>query len=356
MVALAMKAGGFYDSHSKGQANVIRKAHGLMAQALESVPLPSPSVPFTVVDYGCSEGKNSVAALEFIIEKIRTRRAGQPIVSFHNDIPQNNFNALCSHFLEPSYLSMKSAGPIFSFAAPGSFFEQVLPRDSVHFGISTSAAHWLSGDCTGAVRGHVHHLYGTAAEKKHFAELAARDWLAFLQARAAELKSGAKVMVSFQARHGSEMDDSNTGNPYAKAFDVISTAVLQLVEEKIISRQAYERLAFPIYCRTLEEVRAPFGNELKGVLSLDHLESTLITIPIREQFERDGNLDAYVLELIPQIRAWSEPVLRDALQLQAKDTGIIEDIYARMESLIRQDPHGSLSGRIMIWYLVFSKN
>ena len=354
MVALAMKAGGFYDSHSKGQANVIRNAHGLITGAMETVPLPAPGMPFTIVDYGCSEGKNSLSAVGYIIDNVRSRRAGQAVVAFHNDIPQNNFNALCSHFLEPDYLAMKSAGPLFSFAAPGSFFEQVMPDDSVHFGISTSAAHWLSGDCTGAVREHVHHLYATVVEQNYFAEIASRDWSAFLRARAAEMRSGGKMVVSFQANN-TEANKTTIGNPYVKAFDLISKAVLQLVDENVISREGYYRLAFPIYCRTLAEVRAPFDNELRGVLNLDHVEPALMTIPIREQFECDGNVEDYVCELIPQIRAWSEPVIRHALQLDPKDAAIIEQIYSRMESLVRDDPYDTLSGRVMIWYLVFSK-
>ena len=174
-------------------------------------------------------------------------------------------------------------------------------------------------------------------------------------ARAAELVPGGKMFVAMQAQYDAIPGEPAKHNPSSLMFDLMCKAIRQLSDEKVISRTAYERLTFPLYFRTLAEVKAPFEDELKGVLKLEHAATTLGKLPIRERFEQDGDVEAYVCELIPQIRAWAEPVLQRELELADGDMAIVDQVFERMASLVREDPLHTLTGTILMWSLVFTK-
>ena len=57
-----MVGGGFYDAHSTFQAEVAASGAALLNQAVESLELPADG-KIIVADYGCGEGRNSMATI-----------------------------------------------------------------------------------------------------------------------------------------------------------------------------------------------------------------------------------------------------------------------------------------------------
>ena len=115
-----------------------------------------------------SQGKNSLLPMGCAIRDLRPRiGANRPICVFHVDQPSNDFNSLFEVLTsDPSRYELSQAN-VFPCAVRRSFYEQVLPSQSVHLGWSSSAAmaqpssvthprpllvcpqHW---NCTGGVR------------------------------------------------------------------------------------------------------------------------------------------------------------------------------------------------------------
>ena len=75
-----MVGGGYYDANSSFQAHVAESGKALLQQAVEALTLPAEA---TVADYGCSEGRNSMATianaleLSFAAWRFRLRRLAQ---------------------------------------------------------------------------------------------------------------------------------------------------------------------------------------------------------------------------------------------------------------------------------------
>ncbi len=97
----------------------------------------------TIADYGCSEGRNSLAPVRAAIEEMRrVHSADTPISVVHTDLPQNDFSSLFATVADdPSTY----AGPnIYSQRGRESFYQHILPPHSVSLGWSSIALHWLS--------------------------------------------------------------------------------------------------------------------------------------------------------------------------------------------------------------------
>src|ERR1700733_3166711 len=129
-----MRDEGFYDNHSSIQRSVLEVAEPLIRYAAESISLGSGHEPTTIVDYGASEGSNSVAAVNFALETIWLRKTDQPVRVIHEDQPQNNFNKLFENvyqFQDTEYSQTihtpSGQTKLFVFASGCSFYGQVVP-------------------------------------------------------------------------------------------------------------------------------------------------------------------------------------------------------------------------------------
>ena len=98
----------------------------------------------------------------------------------HNDLPSNDFATLLANLSAPgSYCGVRPEVRVLT--APRSFFEQVVPRGKIAFGVSDSAAHWLSRQPPGLDL--PHGLYRSDAPPAKLAKVldqAATNWSDFL--------------------------------------------------------------------------------------------------------------------------------------------------------------------------------
>ena len=136
-----MVGGGYYDAHSTFQAAVAESGKTLLQNAVAALSLTA-SGEATIADYGCSEGRNSMATIGSALELL----AGRGVAGFgvlHNDLPTNDWLSLAKNLSSPdSYLArFPQARALF---APRGFFERVTLPSSVTLGTSGSAVHWLS--------------------------------------------------------------------------------------------------------------------------------------------------------------------------------------------------------------------
>ncbi|MEO1116169.1 MAG: hypothetical protein AAFY05_27775, partial [Pseudomonadota bacterium] len=106
-----MTGQGFYDANSTAQWNAIEAVLPLLDRAASQFPLPGDGV-ITFADYGCSEGRNSVAVME---RALRTAlpRTTLPVQTVHSDLPTNDFATLFQN-LRPHGQSVFGSDRVFS--------------------------------------------------------------------------------------------------------------------------------------------------------------------------------------------------------------------------------------------------
>jgi hypothetical protein len=83
--AAAMEGGGFYNRHSAMQATGIAALLSLWEAACRTVHIGQG--PVTIVDYGSSQGRNSMAPMRIAINRLRDRLGPSiPIEIVHTDL------------------------------------------------------------------------------------------------------------------------------------------------------------------------------------------------------------------------------------------------------------------------------
>jgi salicylate 1-O-methyltransferase len=122
-----------YNLHSSWQLQDILTEAPVIAENLKHA-LNITEGPLVIADYGSSEGFNSMTLFRNVIETFR-KESDRPVHVNHIDLPDNDWGVLTNliNTSENSYLRL----PNTSFSViEKSFYEQVLPSDSVHAGFS----------------------------------------------------------------------------------------------------------------------------------------------------------------------------------------------------------------------------
>jgi hypothetical protein len=249
-----MEGHGAYNRSSRVQAGGLSPALPLLKQAARAVPLAAAPEPIVIADYGCSEGHNSLSPMAGAIGALRERTGPDRAISVvHIDQPGNDFNALfqlLAHDRE-SYLAADPA--VFASAVGRSFYEQVLPANSVTIGWSSWAVQWLSR-IPAVIPDHIQVAFSSdAAARAAFAQQAAEDWRRFLALRARETRSGGRLVLLTMAT-----DDAGDFG-YRAVVQAMYGALMSLAEEGIVHREDARRMAIPTFGRSRVDFMAPFG-------------------------------------------------------------------------------------------------
>jgi hypothetical protein len=169
-----MEGEGAYNRHARVQASGISLALPFLESAARKIVSDSDSQPIVIVDYGSSQGKNSLMPLRAAIGTIRSRfGSNRPILVFHVDQPANDFNTLFELLDSDADRYTLNDANVFPSAIGRSFYERVLPRDHVDLGWSSYAVVWLSRIPT-LIPGHFHSSCSTGAVRAEFERQAAR--------------------------------------------------------------------------------------------------------------------------------------------------------------------------------------
>jgi hypothetical protein len=140
-VTTGMKGEGFYDRNSSPQWAAIEAVLPWLKTAVSQWDLRDSDSPVAVIDYACSEGRNSIAMIDQIVPVLR-QRTSRPIQVFHSDLPTNNFNKLFVN-LATGDRSLSSSDGIYSAAVAGSMFDQLMPPQSVNLATTFNAIGFL---------------------------------------------------------------------------------------------------------------------------------------------------------------------------------------------------------------------
>jgi hypothetical protein len=323
-----MQSGGVYDHHSDYQLRGAISQFDLVASiAAELVP-DGERGGMALADYGCAQGRVTNLLIRRAIERIRAGYPDVPLSVFHNDLLGNDWATFVGHLrAEDSYLSVVG-GPITPLVAAISFYEPVTPRHVVDFGLSFAAAQWLAtpGPTDGGSAVYFDQLDG--APRQAMAEQAHGDWTRFLRLRADELASGGRLVINLMA-----IPDGGKAAGH-DAWAYVRAVCVDMAAEGLIDPSRVENYVIPIYERTADDVRRPFGEALGEELELlePHIEP--VENPYVAAYRKNGDAPAFARDFTAFFRAFSQPSLAQGL---AATGSTLEELYRRLESRIRAE-------------------
>lgn len=332
-----MEGKAFYNRNSEPQRLVGELATPQFLTAARDTALPT-SRPFVIVDYGSSQGANSLGPVSAAIGAVR-QRAQVPIQVHHVDLPSNDFTAL---FLavQKSPDSYIGRYPDVYYGAIGrSFYEAVMPPESVNLGWSANAIHWLQTvPCL--VIEHIWPHGGNENERRQFALAADKDWRRFLDRRAIEMAPGARLLVS-----GGTYDAAEAPGPEV-ALDILNDILRDMMSDGALNAAEYVRFVLPTVFRTAEDFRAPFGDSgyvsSRGLrLRMLSLEAVDVPQIMLDKFSGDRDARGYGRALSNFVRAFTAPVLRqqlDSSRTPEELETIVDTLFNRAAERYAADP------------------
>jgi hypothetical protein len=293
-----MEGGGYYNAHSRPQASASELGIPLLQRAAAQIPLGAAAV--AIADLGSSQGKNSMAPMREAIAGVRLRDAKVAIAVTHTDLPANDFDALFELVANSPDSYLRGAENAYAFAAAGSFYARLFPERSIDLAWNSIAVHWLSSvPCE--IPNHIWSPYSQGAVRQAFRERAAQDWNNFLNARAAEMRPLAQIVVV-----ASCADDSGFAGAEG-LMNIANGVLLEMIARGTLTKPQYAAMAIPTYYRTKAEFEQPFTPG--GAFELLEATPTVLSDPFWPAYESSGDAQAYAQSAASFFRAFSEPCL-----------------------------------------------
>lgn len=299
-----------YNANCSPQYSAIEASIPDIYRSIEVFDSISNDSPVIISDYGSSHGRNSVYVIKKIIDYARiTEKIGkdQQVLVVHNDLPTNDWNTLFGIVgKEDSY---------YSVASGKSFYDQVLPNNSVSIGYSSTALHWLSKKpCN--ISEHCHPLFiQNDSEKTAFKSQAMLDYDQFLSHRSREIKSGGILVLTIVA-----LNDKDEGvNMYGKNL-------LYQCAQQFLTNEELLDYTLPIYYRSYVEsvdqnLFAKHSFEIINISSHD-IKSSLFV-----QWQQGKlTLDQLAEARTGYMRSWSNSILTQVLSTHGRSSEAIEKI------------------------------
>ena len=304
-----IESGAAYSRASGAQAAGLMPAVELFEHSAADVELPHPPQSIVIADYGASPGHNSLLPIGVAIAALRKRaEAGRAIFVVHTDVAENDYMSLFRMLADDPHSYLRDDPATFSAAIGRSFYQQILPSNSVTLGWSSWAVQWLSR-VPGPVPDHVQVCYSRDTEARSaYARLAAADWIAFLTARSRELVPGGHLVVLTMA-----LDDGDFG--FRPLLEYIAAELDEMVREGVITGGESRRMTIPTVGRSEADLTLPFApkNRFSG-LTIEELEVFVAEDPYWTRYEKDRDAESFAAGWTVFGRASVFPTLATSLE------------------------------------------
>ncbi|KAL1200898.1 Farnesoic acid carboxyl-O-methyltransferase [Cardamine amara subsp. amara] len=239
-----------YREHSKFQGALVEASKEKINEAIATkLDIDITSNLINIADFGCSSGPNTFIVVQTIIDAVEHKYQKESNLEeiefqvFFNDSPTNDFNTL--------FKTVPSTRRYFATGVPGSFFGRVLPRNSLHVGVSSYSLHFVSKipkefkDRDSPVWNKDIHCTGFSKEvAKLYLDQYKVDLWSFLNARAQELMSGGLlVLLGSCLPNGVQMSETVPG----MMIDFIGSSLNEIAKQGLVDQQKLNTFKLPIY-------------------------------------------------------------------------------------------------------------
>ena len=250
---------------------------------------------------------------------------------------------------------------VFIEACGVGFHNQCYPSNSIDFGVSFTAMHWLSrfpSSLRGSEYMHAARCDTSPLPEK---EQAAEDWKAILKARAKELVPGGRfVCVNFcKDSKGQFLGQTDVGE---SMWDSFQSSWDKLKEQGLIDEEERLGVSFPNYYRTKEEFLEGIeaDREISSSLKVVSIEERVVRCPYRELYNsgKSGKSPREYAEwYVPTTKTWSHSTFKSALKAERSEDekeSIMSQFWENYMTLVEENPevHGM---DYVHAYIVFEK-
>ena len=320
-----MSGHGYYNRRSVLQAAAAELGLTALRAAAAAAPIRPAPRPLIVADYGCSQGQNSLVPMGAAVATIRDR-TDLPVTVVHTDLPGNDFATVFEILANDPASYLAGDSNAYALAAGRSFYEEILPPESVALGWSSITTHWLSTRPV-PVPGHFAAQNCTdTGIRRRFAEQAAIDWTGFVAARATEMTPGAHLVMVEPCAH----PDGHIGSE--PIMTLMDQALGELVDAGRVSAVAAAAATLPMWMRTPDEYTAPV--DAHPDLTLAGVQIVESPSPLWAAFEEHGDPAVYATASVASMRAWSEAMIGEGID----DPATLDAFYDRCRALGTADP------------------
>ncbi|KAL6594290.1 hypothetical protein ACP70R_048483 [Stipagrostis hirtigluma subsp. patula] len=224
-----------------------------------------------VSDLGCSSGPNTLLFISNVIDIIADRCCksgeGDPVELqfFLNDLTGNDFNQLFRSLEEfkrsgTSDQKRHTLPSYYVSGLPGSYYNRLFPRQSVHLFHSSYCLHWRSKvpeglEAWSEAQSNEDNIYITRTTTpfvvKRYQEQFHKDFSLFLKLRHEELVSGGQMVLVFLGRKDEDVYNGDLN----KLFGLVARSLQSLVNKGLVEKEKLESFNLPVYGPSVAEVK-----------------------------------------------------------------------------------------------------
>jgi len=373
---------GLYTASTKGCFDVIDTATPIILREIEKQslrPFGVGSSAFHIADYGTADAGTSLGLLTKMVQAIRSKHQSntentstdqKEVVLHYEDQLTNEWQSVFNHAFGLKPVTDAYGNPIpnpydlgnvFVEGCGVGFHNQCYASESIDFGVSFTAMHWLSA-FPSSLRGkdmmHAARCEDTPVPEK---EQAARDWKNILKARARELVPGGRfVCVNFcKDSNGYFLGQTDIG---VSMWDSFQEAWDQLKEQGLIDEDERLGVSFPNYYRTKHEFLEGLegDDEITNTLKVVSFEEKVVRCPYRELYNsgKSGkSAREYAEWFVPTTRTWSHSTFKSGLKTDRTDEDkekVMGQFWENYMTLVEKNPE--IHGMDYVHaYIVFEK-
>ncbi|KAG7591745.1 S-adenosyl-L-methionine-dependent methyltransferase [Arabidopsis thaliana x Arabidopsis arenosa] len=267
-----------YARNSSYQRGAIEAAEALLRNEINTrLDITNHSFSsFTIADFGCSSGPNTILAVDIIIQALYHKfTSSLPNTTtpqfqvFFNDVPHTDFNAL--------FALLPPQRPYFVAGVPGSFYGNLFPKAHLNLAYSSCALCWLSDlppeltdrSSPAYNRGRIHYTGASAEVVQAYSYQYKKDIKLFLHARSQELaENGLMALIVPGVPDGFlDCQEASTGSE----FDLLGSCLMDMAREGVIKEEEVDSFNLPIYYPTPKELEDIIRSN--GELKIDKMET-----------------------------------------------------------------------------------
>ena len=327
-MAIAMTTG--YSAQTEGALLCIEASSDW---ALTCVDQLTAQTSHVLIDYGAADGGTAVGLWHQVLDRLHANQPDAHLTLIGNDLPSNDNVALAENLAlqiprEPKPTVLVSAR---------SFYEPSVAPNTVSFGFSATAMHWLSAS-PGPLDTHTHVLAsGDAEALQRFTAQALKDWTYILELRSKELQVGGRLLTVNLSRDGEGRYLGHNGGETRNVHDQLHQIWRGMADEGLISEEQYRKGTVLNFYKSPEEFMAPLKDTAsapyRNGLRLVEARTVYVKCPYRRRWNEDGDTASFAAGLMATIRSWS----RHSFASAAGDA-LADQVYARLEQRIADAP------------------
>ena len=327
-MAIAMTTG--YSAQTEGARLCSDAPSDWALTCVDQLPVSDSHV---LIDYGAADGGTAVGLWNQILDRLHANQPQAHLTLIGNDLPSNDNVALAENLAlqiprEPKPTVLVSAR---------SFYEPSVGPNTISFGFSATAMHWLS-QSPGPLDTHTHVLASADADAlQRFTSQALKDWTYVLELRSRELIVGGRLLTVNLSRDHEGRYLGHNGGETRNVHDQLHQIWRGLADEGVINEEQYRSGTVLNFYKSPDEFMAPLKDEssapYRNGLRLVDERTVYVKCPYRRRWNEDGDTATFAAGLMATIRSWSRHSFASAAGDKAADL-----VYERLQQRIADAP------------------